>query len=107
MPRIAASVAKKKLQAQEKKEKAIQQAVRCCQEVQSKPKEMQKGTRAICREVEEEWKTRGNPIVVSPATVGRRLGGGRSSAEFNIEANAWLTAEEEEQVVRYCLELAN
>ena len=68
---------------------------------------MQKGTRAICREVEEEWKTRGNPIVVSPATVGRCLGGGRSSAEFNIEANAWLTAEEEEQVVRYCLELAN
>jgi len=107
MPGIAASVAKKKLQAQEQKEKAIQQAVKYCQEDQSKPKKTQKGTRAICREVEEEWRGKGKPIVVSPATVGRCLGGGRSSTEFNTEVNAWLTAEEEEQVVHYCLELAN
>ena len=44
----------------------------------------------MCREVTEEWKKTGKPVIVSFETVRRRLGGGKSRAQFNTKTNAWL-----------------
>jgi hypothetical protein len=63
---------------------------------------------AICREVQEEWRTqkRDKHIVVSHDTVIWRLNGGRSCREANSKNHAWLTTAEEENVIDYLLDLA-
>jgi hypothetical protein len=78
-------------------EEAITDAICQYNENKVKPKEEQKSLRAICREVQEEWRTqkRDKHIVVSHDTVIRRLNGGQSCQEANSENHAWLTTAEE------------
>jgi hypothetical protein len=92
----------------EHQEEAIADAVKIYQEDQQKPENERKSLRTICREVEGRWRKKAGyaAVSVSRDTVRRRLKGGRSCHQFNMENNAWLTVEEEEQMVTFCLDLA-
>ncbi|KIJ12682.1 hypothetical protein PAXINDRAFT_82509, partial [Paxillus involutus ATCC 200175] len=62
----------------------------------------------ICHEVEARWRKKEGyaGITVSRDTVRRRLNGGQSQHQFNMENNAWLTNKEEGQMIAFCLDLA-
>ncbi|KAF9231426.1 hypothetical protein BU15DRAFT_21613, partial [Melanogaster broomeanus] len=45
-------------------------------------------------------------VTLSHVTLMRRLEGGRSCQQANEENHGWLTSEEEENIIAYCLELA-
>ncbi|KAF9228904.1 hypothetical protein BS17DRAFT_659166, partial [Gyrodon lividus] len=62
----------------------------------------------ICQEVQEEWRAqkKDKKIIVSHDTIIQRLQGRRSCQQANSENHAWLTPEEEENVVAYLLDLA-
>ncbi|KAI6102391.1 hypothetical protein EDD16DRAFT_1494870, partial [Pisolithus croceorrhizus] len=60
----------------------------------------------ICQEVEMKWKGKNQYVKVDKETVRRRLQGGRSCHQFNMEKNSWLTEEEEKTVVKFCLDCA-
>ncbi|KAF8837152.1 hypothetical protein BDN67DRAFT_880592, partial [Paxillus ammoniavirescens] len=91
----------------EQKEKAIQLAVEAYQGEEGKPQQERQSLRQICRDVEVNYlRENKKRVCVSYNTVSHQLKGGRSCAEFNHEANAWLKPEEEESVIAYCIELA-
>ncbi|KIK10641.1 hypothetical protein PISMIDRAFT_40516, partial [Pisolithus microcarpus 441] len=71
-----------------------------------KPDTERTSMRAICSKVEEEWRQKKKYVRVSRDTVRRRLQGGRSSHQFNMETNAWLMEGEEENLVAFCLDYA-
>ncbi|KIJ15145.1 hypothetical protein PAXINDRAFT_169318 [Paxillus involutus ATCC 200175] len=104
----AKSQASKKRITSTHQEQAIADAIHRYNENKEKPREERKSLRAICREVQEEWRTqkKDNNITVNNCTVTRRLQGGRSCLQANVENHAWLTHDEEESVVGYLLELA-
>ncbi|KAF8135549.1 hypothetical protein EV363DRAFT_1158821, partial [Boletus edulis] len=75
----------------------------------SKAEHGKQSLRKIYQEVQAEWrdKLRDNSMTVSHDTVTRRLQGGQSHQEANSENFAWLSKEEEENMVIYLLKLAN
>ncbi|KIK72350.1 hypothetical protein PAXRUDRAFT_799248 [Paxillus rubicundulus Ve08.2h10] len=92
----------------EQQEEALADVVKTHQEEQQKPEKERRSLHTICHEVKEKWrKNKGYcGVIVSRDTVCQRLEGGRSCHQFNMETNAWLTKEEEEQTVTFCLDLA-
>lgn len=107
MPGIACSVAKKKQMARAEQEKAYAEAMKEYRDEQKKPESERKSRKAICRDVAEKWKVMKKPVTVSADTLQRRLEGGQTYGQFNAEQNSWLSPEEEESVVVYCIELGN
>ena len=75
-------------------------------EDKTKDKKDRRSLCTLCQEAEEEMKKVGKNVTISHVTLMRRLDGGRSCQEANAENYGWLTAEEEETLVAYCLELA-
>ncbi|KIK78865.1 hypothetical protein PAXRUDRAFT_162865 [Paxillus rubicundulus Ve08.2h10] len=73
-----------------------------------KSKGERKSLRAICQEVQEEWRALDSKhhACYHLTTVIQRLQGGRSCQQANSKNHAWLTLEEEENVVAYLLDLA-
>jgi len=53
-----------------------------------------------------EMKKRKKNVTLTHVTLKRRLDGGRSCQQANEENHGWLTSEEEEVTVNYCLQLA-
>ncbi|KAI6046735.1 hypothetical protein EDC04DRAFT_2597852 [Pisolithus marmoratus] len=96
MPGCALSQTKKKQIQSELQEEAITQAVQLCKEEEKKLANERTSMRAICYKVEEEWKQKRKYVRVSRDTVHWQLQGGRSSHQFNMETNSWLTKEEED-----------
>ncbi|KAF8136216.1 hypothetical protein EV363DRAFT_1158771, partial [Boletus edulis] len=80
---------------------AIAEAINCYHVNQANP-EKKSGLQKICRVVQTEWrmKLKDNNIIVSHDTVSRRL-------QANAENFAWLSLEEEQNMVTYLLKLAN
>ncbi|KAG1822068.1 uncharacterized protein BJ212DRAFT_1477897 [Suillus subaureus] len=89
MSGIACSIAKKKQMACAEQEKAYAEAMKEYHDEQKKPESKRKSRKAICRDVAE------------------KLEGGWTCGQFNTEQNAWLSPEEEESIVAYCIELGN
>ncbi|KIK97782.1 hypothetical protein PAXRUDRAFT_135622, partial [Paxillus rubicundulus Ve08.2h10] len=60
-------------------------------------------------EVEGRWQSNKGyaSVTVSRDTVCRRLDGGWSCHQVNMEMNTWLIEEEEEQLITFCVELAS
>ncbi|KIK80086.1 hypothetical protein PAXRUDRAFT_44772, partial [Paxillus rubicundulus Ve08.2h10] len=71
-----------------------------------KPEKERRSLRVLCCEAEEEMERQKKKVSISHVTLKRRLEGGRSCQQANEENYGWLTVEEEESVVEYCLELA-
>ncbi|KIK82075.1 hypothetical protein PAXRUDRAFT_154603 [Paxillus rubicundulus Ve08.2h10] len=86
-------------------EEALAYAIKLHQD-EDKPVKEQRNLRVLCCEAEEEMEKQNKKVSLSHITLKRRLKGGRSCQQANEETNAWLTPEEEEIVVAYCLELA-
>ncbi|KAG1877153.1 hypothetical protein C8R48DRAFT_563161, partial [Suillus tomentosus] len=102
------SQTKKKQLASQGKENAITAAVETYKIEQDKPKEEQRSLRRICKDVKEDWFIKHKKhVVINHNTVSRRLKGGQSCSQFNMQTNAWLKPEEEDTVVLYCLNLAS
>ncbi|KIK76081.1 hypothetical protein PAXRUDRAFT_170958 [Paxillus rubicundulus Ve08.2h10] len=78
-------------------------------EEQEQPAEDRKSLQTICQEVQGRWQSKKGyaSVTVSRDTVGRRLDGGRSFHQVNVETNTWLIYEEEEQLITFCVELAS
>ncbi|KIK21790.1 hypothetical protein PISMIDRAFT_78630, partial [Pisolithus microcarpus 441] len=106
MPGCPLSQTKKKQVQSKLQEEAIAQAVQLCKEEEKKPDTERTSMCAICSKVEEEWRQKKKYVRVSRDTVRQRLQGGRSSHQFNMETNAWLTEGEEENLVAFCLDYA-
>ncbi|KAF9223039.1 hypothetical protein BS17DRAFT_150322 [Gyrodon lividus] len=96
---------KKQIQAK-KQEEALADAIRIAQAEEEKPKKERQAMREICREVEKRWQQKSGygGITVDQKTVKRRMDGGQSSCQFNMETNGWLTKGEEENLVEFCLD---
>ncbi|KIK33713.1 hypothetical protein CY34DRAFT_18196 [Suillus luteus UH-Slu-Lm8-n1] len=91
------SVTRKKQLARQEQEIAITRAINEYRAEQRKDQPT-KSLRAICREVQEEYRAEtGKPVVVDHMTVSRRLAGNRSSAQYMAEERAWLKSEEAEK----------
>ncbi|KIK84755.1 hypothetical protein PAXRUDRAFT_97235, partial [Paxillus rubicundulus Ve08.2h10] len=60
----------------------------------------------ICHAAEEELCQKKKHVKLSHTTLLQRLNGSRSFQRANEENNGWFTTEEEEKIVKYCLELA-
>ena len=93
MAGCAWSRTKKKRVKSNLQEEAISQAIQLYEEEEKKPEDQRLSLRAICTKVEEEWRQKKKHVRVSKDTLWRRLKGGRSSHQFNMETNSWLTAE--------------
>ncbi|KAG2049237.1 hypothetical protein BDR06DRAFT_1012342 [Suillus hirtellus] len=89
MPGTARSIAKKKQMAHAEQEKAYVKAMKEYHDEQKKPESERKSRKAICRDVAD------------------KLEGGWICGQFNAEQNVWLSPEEEESVIAYCIELGN
>ncbi|KAF9235662.1 hypothetical protein BU15DRAFT_30365, partial [Melanogaster broomeanus] len=102
------SQTKKKQIISEHQEEALTDAIKIYQEEQQKPEEERRSLRTICQEVEGRWRKKVGyaAVNVSRETVRRRLNGGRSCHQFNMETNARLTTEEEEQIIMFSIDLA-
>ncbi|KIK75073.1 hypothetical protein PAXRUDRAFT_835815, partial [Paxillus rubicundulus Ve08.2h10] len=88
-------------------EEGLAYATKLWYEDQEKPEKDWRSLQAICCEAAEEMKRQGKGrVTVSWATLTRRLEGGRSCQQVNEENHGWLTSEEEETVVEYCISLA-
>jgi hypothetical protein len=87
-------------------EEALTYAIKLHQEDEHKPEKERRSLRALCQEAEEEMDRQKKKVSLSHVTLKRQLEGGRSCQQANEDNNAWLTPEEEENVVAYCLELA-
>ncbi|KAG1895260.1 uncharacterized protein F5891DRAFT_960371 [Suillus fuscotomentosus] len=88
-------------------EKAYAEAMKEYHDEQKKTESERKSRKAICRDVAEKWKAMRKPVTVSADTLRQRLEGGWTCGQFNAEQNAWLSPEEEESVVAYCIKLRN
>jgi len=110
MPGRPKSQTKKSQIHSEKQEEALTDAIKVYLENQQKPEdsEERKSLRKICKEVEEEWQEKKGyrNVRVARDTVQRRLQGGRSCHQFNMETNSWLTTDEEKLLVIFCLDYA-
>ncbi|KAG2110495.1 hypothetical protein DEU56DRAFT_749815 [Suillus clintonianus] len=93
--------------ARAEQEKAYAEAMKKYRDEQKKPESKRKSRKAICRDVVEKWKAMKKTVTVSADTLQQRLEGGRTCGQFNAEQNLWLSPEEEESVVAYCIELRN
>ncbi|KAF9232929.1 hypothetical protein BU15DRAFT_67020 [Melanogaster broomeanus] len=88
-------------------EEGLAYATKLWHEDQEKPEKDRRSLRAICCEATEEMKRREKGhVIISRATLTRRLEGGRSCQQANEENRGWLTSEEEESVVEFCVNLA-
>jgi len=87
-------------------EEGLAYAMKLHKEDKEKDEKDRRSLRALCQEAEEEMKKMGKNVTISHITLMRQLDGGRSCQEANAENYGWLTAEEEEALVAYCLELA-
>lgn len=87
-------------------EAALEEAVLLYRGELTKLEGEHKSLQGICAEVQKKWQKQHQEVVVSVETVRRRVKGGRGCQEANLENHGWLTSEEEESVVEYCLELA-
>ena len=101
------------LESQEKtnfvrQEEAVAEAIRIIHEEEEKPEGERQSRREVCQVVEAEWQQKAGcgEVTVSHDTVKRRLNGKQSRQQFNMEQNAWLTPEEEEQIVNFTLDCA-
>lgn len=102
----AKSILQKKQGISQAQEDALARAIQLYTEEQAKPKNNRRSLRKICNEVQTEWQKKWKEVTVSPDTVRRRLEGGRSHHEANTDKSAWFTNEEEESILKYCLDLA-
>ena len=102
----AKSIRKKKVQDANDLERALVFATELHREDRQKPKAEQKSLRNICHETEKAMLQQKIHISLQHTTLMRRLNGGRSCQEANEENHGWLTPEEDELTVKYCLELA-
>ncbi|KIK93753.1 hypothetical protein PAXRUDRAFT_70221, partial [Paxillus rubicundulus Ve08.2h10] len=87
-------------------EEAMAYAIQLYREDEGKPKDQRRGLRVVCRQVEEKMMKEKKYVTLNHVTLKRRLEGGKSCQQANEESQGWLTREEEETVVKYCLELA-
>lgn len=88
------------------KEEALGYAIKHHIEDQQKPEQARRSLRVLCCEAEAEMKKQRKNVQISHVTLKRRLAGGRGCQEANEENYGWLTPEEDETVVAYCIELA-
>ena len=102
----AKSISSKKREASQVQEAALEEAVLLYRGELTKLEGEHKSLQGICAEVQKKWQKQHQEVVVSVETVRRRVKGGRGCQEANLENHGWLTSEEEESVVEYCLELA-
>ena len=100
--------AKKKQILSERQEEAVAEAIRIIHEEEEKPEGERRSRQEVCWVVEAEWRQKAGcgEVTVSHDTVKRRLNGKQSCQQFNMEQNAWLTLEEEEQIVNFTLDCA-
>ncbi|KAF8125779.1 hypothetical protein EV363DRAFT_1081155, partial [Boletus edulis] len=78
------------------------------QEQMSKPEGTQQSIRKICSTVQERWQAKPGykDIRVSRDTVQRRMDNGSTRHQNNMETKSWLSEQEEDRVVKFCLEYA-
>ncbi|KIN99885.1 hypothetical protein M404DRAFT_54907, partial [Pisolithus tinctorius Marx 270] len=71
-----------------------------------KPEDEWRGLWPVCADVQAKWRQQCRDVTVAVETVRRQAKGGRGHQEAGLESQGWLTLEEEELVVKYCLKLA-
>jgi hypothetical protein len=90
----------------ENKKEALQYAMKLHFEDMKKPEKERRGLRMLAHDAEGEMKKQGKDVRVNHGTLSNHIAGGRSCQEANEENHGWLTPEEDENIVAYCIELA-
>ena len=101
----ARSIKKKKVQNAKDLEKALAFATELHREDTQKPKAEQRSLHDICQETEKAMLQQKIHVSLQHTTLMQHLNGGKSCREANEENHGWLTPEENELTIKYCLEL--
>ncbi|KAF8124241.1 hypothetical protein EV363DRAFT_1541287 [Boletus edulis] len=102
----AKSILQKKQGISQAQEDALARAIQLYTEEQAKLKN-NRSLWKICNEVQIEWQKPWKEVTVSLDTVRHQMEGGCSHGKANTDKSAWFIKEEEEEsIMKYCLELA-
>ncbi|KIO07588.1 hypothetical protein M404DRAFT_109526, partial [Pisolithus tinctorius Marx 270] len=101
----AKSILSKKREKSRAQEEALKEVVALYTNELAKPEDEQRILQAVCADVQAKWWQQCRDVTVAVETVRCWAKGGRGHQEAGLESQGWLTLEEEELVVKYCLEL--